>query len=229
MPIMPFPPSNQFTLSLPRAIRLVGLAGAAIGIFTVLGSAIAFSRENDFSVFTTYLSDFGNAPGWTSTLFSSGMLVVAPVRFAFLVLLLETLARYGASSVGRYAAFAVGLVAVVGSIGTAAIPLSLSRPLHMGSAFMYFLSTVALQSILAGLEWRARLPRMLPVLSLSVVIVYLVFAILLALVGKVSYVTRETPVIWEWFAFVALMLWLIAHSVMVGAGGSSSGGPRGAA
>lgn len=203
--------------SLRRAILLVGICGAAIGILTVLGAAVAFAREHDFSLFATYISDFGNAPGWPAAIFNSGMLVVAPVRFAFLVLLLALLAECGVPSAWRYLALLLGIVAVTGSIGIAAIPFSLNLRLHMGSAFMYFLGTVGLQSILAWLELRARWPRLLSFLCIAVVLVYLVFVVLLSLVGKVPSVTRETPVVWEWLAFVTLMLWLLAHSLVLGA------------
>jgi hypothetical membrane protein len=214
-------PSTQAnpTLPLPSCLRLVGFTGAGMGVLTVAGSAILYSLDRTFSVFTVYLSDVGNTPGWPATVFNSGMLIVAPVRFAFLILLLAVLAHHGASRVSRVAALVLGLVAVLGSIGSAAIPFSLNRTLHMGSAFAYFVGTVALQSVIAWSEWRARLPRSLPALSLLVVVVYLVFATLLALAGKVPGITRETPVAWEWLAFVSLMLWLVAHSIILGRGG----------
>lgn len=214
-------------LSLQRLILLVGSCGAAIGMLTVLVAAFAYSREHDFSLLTTYLSDFGSVTGWPAAIFNSGMLLVAPIRFAFLVLLLTLLADYGAPSAWRHAALLLGMVAVAGSIGIAAIPFSLNLRLHMSSAFMYFLGTVGVQSILASLEWRARLPKLLPALSVLVVVVYLVFAVLLALVGKVPSVTRETPAAWEWCAFASLMVWLIAHSVVLGTGKAVQHGPQG--
>jgi hypothetical membrane protein len=219
---MPTRPPVTPEVSLPRSLRLVGLTGAALGVLTVVGSTIAYSRHHEFSVFTTYLSDVGNTPGWPATLFNTGMLVVAPIRFAFLALLLAVLARHGASRPSRHAALALGLVAVVGSVGTAAVPFSFDRTIHMSSAFMYFLGTVVLQALIAWMEWRARLPRILPAASLLVVAVYLVFAILLALVGKTPAVTRETPVPWEWLAFLSLMVWLVAHSIILGAEAQTS-------
>ena len=46
--------------------------------------------------------------------------------------------------------------------------------------------------------------------------IYLIFAVLLALVGQVEGITRNTPVIWEWLAFASLMVWLIVHSTILG-------------
>ena len=62
------------------------------------------------------------------------------------------------------------------------------------------------------------MPRPLPVSTAAVVVIYLVFATLRALVGKVETITRSTPVIREWLAFVAIMVWLSAHSILLGGG-----------
>ncbi len=64
---------------------------------------------------------------------------------------------------------------------------------------------------------RAGLPALLPLSSIAVVAVYLVFATLLAMVGRVEGIDRNSPVPWEWLAFAALMLCLAAHTLMLGA------------
>ena len=97
-----------------------------------------------------------------------------------------------------------------------AIPYSLSLPLHKASALLYFFGVVILQTLIGAQEWRHRLPAVLPASSLAVVAIYLVFAVLLTLVGKVDGITRTTPVIWEWLAFCSLMFWLVAHSIVLG-------------
>lgn len=56
----------------------------------------------------------------------------------------------------------------------------------------------------------------LPVSTLAVVVIYLIFAVLMASVGKVEGTTRSTPLIWEWLALCSLMIWLLAHSVVLG-------------
>lgn len=47
--------------------------------------------------------------------------------------------------------------------------------------------------------------------------VYFLFAALPGMVGKVEGIDRQTPVPWEWLAFAALMIWLAAHTVVLGA------------
>jgi hypothetical protein len=51
-------------------------------------------------------------------------------------------------------------------------------------------------------------------------VIYLVFAFLFASIGKIEGITRNTPVIWEWLAFVSLMFWLISHSTVLGRKGA---------
>jgi len=201
-----------------RSLRVVGLVGAALGVAFVVGSTLLYARDHGFSFFTTYLSDVGNAPGWPQVVFNSGMLLSAPLRYVFLVFLVFRLVHQGAGvSFGR-AALIIGALVVVGSIGTAAVPFSFNLRIHKLSALVYFFGTVALQSLIAVQEIRLRLPRVLPISTLALVAIYLVFACLLAMVGRVAGITRATPVIWEWLAFAAIMVWLIAHSLVLGTG-----------
>jgi hypothetical membrane protein len=201
-----------------RALRVVGATGVVLGLATVVGAALAYAQDLEFSLLRTYLSDMGNTPGWPQVIFNTGMLLSAPVRYAFLVLLLARLVHLGAPQSFRRVALVVGAAVVIGSVGTAAVPFSLQLRVHMGSAFLYFLGTVVLQSMIAHQEWRRGLPPLLPVLSLAMVSSYLVFAMLLAMVGKVEGVTRETPVVWEWIAFASVMAWLAGHTWLLGRG-----------
>ncbi|NIP57105.1 MAG: hypothetical protein GWO17_03490 [Gemmatimonadetes bacterium] len=54
-------------------------------------------------------------------------------------------------------------------------------------------------------------------------IVYLIFATLLSLVGEVDGIARSTPVVREWLAFAALMIWLVAHSLVPVEGRAGTG------
>ena len=58
-------------------------------------------------------------------------------------------------------------------------------------------------------------PKILPVLSIFVVFVFFVFVILVMLYGK-GLVDRNTPVIREWIAVLSSIVWLYAHSIVLG-------------
>jgi len=60
----------------------------------------------------------------------------------------------------------------------------------------------------------AGLPALLPLSSIAVVAVYFVFAVLLAMVGRVEGIDRNSPLPWERLAFATLMRWLAAHTLM---------------
>jgi len=201
----------------PHAMRVIGTLGLLVGTGTILAAAAAYAAERDFSLLATYISDFGSASGWPQAIFTTGMLIAAPLRYLFLYLLLTQLVQLGASLRYRSVMLVLGALVVLGSVGTAAVPYTLHLPTHEGAAFLYFLGTVVLQSALAWQEWRLRLPALLPWSSIAVVASYLVFATLLALAGKVEGVDRTAPVPWEWLAFVALMVWLAAHTAVLGA------------
>lgn len=207
--------SQQFspTISVQHALVVVGVLGLAAGITTILASAWAYAAVRDFSLLTTYISDFGAVEGWPQAIFTAGMLIAAPLRYLFLFLLLTQLVHLGASSRFRATLLVVGALVVLGSVGTAAVPFTLHMPIHKSSALLYFFGTVVLQTAIAIREWRLRLPVLLPLSSIAVVGAYLVFATLLSLVDKVPGIDRTTPVPWEWLCFATLMLWLAIHTL----------------
>jgi hypothetical membrane protein len=207
---------GEATICLSKALRIVGIIGVVLGITTVLCSTLLYVQENDFSIFETYLSDIGGKLGWPQVIFNSGMLIISPVRYLFLVLLVLQMVHLGASRAFATSALIIGGFVVIGSIGVSAIPYSLNLTLHKISALLYFFGVVILQTLIAAQEVRRKLPVVLPVSSMSVVAVYLIFAVLLSLVGKIEGITRNTPVIWEWLAFCSLMVWLIVHSIVLG-------------
>jgi hypothetical membrane protein len=207
---------GEASIRISKTLRIVGISGIVLGIATVLCSLLLYIPVYQFSFFETYLSDIGNKPGWSQVIFNSGMLISSPIRYLFLILLVLQLAHFGASRAFAVSALIIGGFVVIGSIGVSAIPFSLNLALHKISALIYFFGVVVLQTLIATQEWRRKLPLILTVSSISVVAVYLIFAVLLSLIGKVEGITRNTPVIWEWLAFCSLMFWLIVHTVFLG-------------
>ena len=208
--------TTDISLPVSRALKIMGFSGAALGIATVGFSTAFYIQSHTFSIFTTYLSDIGDTPGWPQVIFNTGMLIIAPVRYLFLILLILRLRELGAGKLFSILAFGIGTLVVIGSIGMSAIPYSLGPALHKSSTLLYFFGVVILQTAIGAQELRRRLPLLLPVSSLAVVTIYLVFAFLFASIGKFEGVTRETPVVWEWLAFCSLMFWLLAHSTLLG-------------
>lgn len=207
---------HEVQISLPALLRTVGAVGAILGLCGVALAALVYAFDHDFSVFTTYLSDIGNTPKWPMVVFNTMMLMAAPVRYAFLVLLVKTFAAIGGGRAINTALLLIGVPVVIGSVGMSAFPAAHDMALHESSAMIYFFGTVILQSLVGIQEIRLRLPWGLAASSLAVVVIYLIFAVLLALVGQVEGITRNTPVIWEWLAFASLMVWLIVHSTILG-------------
>lgn len=207
---------DEARIAVSKTLFVVGVIGIVLGITAVSCSTLIFIQENDFSFFSTYLSDIGSKPGWPQAVFNSGMLISTPIRYLFLVLLVLQLSHWGAGRAINTAILITGGFVVIGSSGVSAIPYSLNLKWHMMSALIYFFGTVVLQTLIAFQEWRRRLPVILPFASLLVVAVYLIFAVLLSLVGRIEGITRSTPVIWEWLAFCSLMFWLVVHTLFLG-------------
>jgi hypothetical protein len=65
-------------------------------------------------------------------------------------------------------------------------------------------------------EWSLKgIPRILPALSLAMVVLFLVFVTLMVLYEQGT-VSRSTPVIWEWLSILTSIVWMLAQSILLG-------------
>ena len=207
---------DEAILPVTPMLRIVGLIGVVLGLVTVGGAALLYGQQHEFSFVSTYLSDMGNTPVWPQAVFNAGMLIGIPVRYLFLVLLLTLLARAGASRGSTIAILVLAGVMAIASTGMYAVPFSVNRAIHLNAALVYFFGIVALQTLIAIQEWRYLMARVLPISTVLVLVLSLIFATLLALVGRIEGVTRDTPVIWEWLVYFAWISWLAIHSIVLG-------------
>lgn len=209
--------NNQTSINIPGALRLVGIISFVWAVMVVLIATLAYLPEHpDFSPFTTYLSDIGDTPGWPQILFNSGTLIAAPMRYLVIVLLALRLAQLGA---GRMFVVSVLIIGFISSLGTAvmtAVPFSVAPAVHKAGIPMYFLGVVVVQTSIFIKEWLLpKVPKILPGLSLLMVVVFIVFATLFILLEQ-GIVGRSTPVIWEWLCFISSVVWLLAQSILLG-------------
>jgi hypothetical protein len=208
---------NQIAISIPRALLLVGMVGGAWAILVIVAATLAYLPEHpDFSPFTTFLSDIGDTPGWPQILFNSGTLIAVPIRFLALVLIVLRLIQMGAGRTFAVVALIVGFISTSGTALMTATPFSVAPAVHKAGIGLYFLGIVVLQSLMFVKEWLLKgVPKVLPVLSLVVVVFYFAFVTLLVLYER-GVVSRSTPVIWEWLSILSSIVWLLAQSILLG-------------
>ena len=207
---------NQTVISIPGALKLVGIITGTWGILVVLSATIAYRPEHpDFSLFNTYLSDIGDTFGWPQIFFNSGTLIAAPMRYIVIVLIVLRLTQLGAGSTFAISALIIGFVSSSGTVLMTATPFSVSPSIHKLGIPLYFFGIVILQTLIFIKEWSLKhIPKILPILSLLMVVVYFVFAALVMLNAK-GLVSRSTPVIWEWLCFITSIIWVFAQSILL--------------
>lgn len=209
---------NTNSISTPKTLRLVGIFTFALAILTVLTSVLAYLPINpDFSIFTTYLSDIGDTSGWSQILFNSGTILAAPLRYIIIVLLLIRLRDFTGRKKGfEIAVFVIGAISTVGTVLMTAVPFSVAPAVHKSGIGFYFLGVVFLQFMIGRKEMSIKaLPRSLTAWSFSIVACFLIFFILVIL-HETGFVTRNTPVFWEWMCFFTSTGWLLWHSIILG-------------
>lgn len=210
--------NKQFNISLQGAFKWVGLTAGTLGILTVLTATVAYIPGNpDFSIFTTYLSDIGDTPGWPQILFNSGTLLAAPLRYLVIVLLALLLHRMGAGRGFLASVLVVGFFSTLGTVLMTAVPFSVALAVHKSGIGLYFFGVVILQTMVFFKEKKMEnVPNVLAWLSLLIVAVYLVFFVLIIMYEMGGLVSRSTPVIWEWGCFAVSIAWVYAHSLLLG-------------
>jgi hypothetical membrane protein len=209
---------NTNSISTARALRLTGSFTFMLAILTVLTSVLAYLPANpDFSIFTTYLSDIGDTPGWPQILFNSGTILAAPLRYLIIILLVLQLQTFNGTDKKLAAAILiVGAISTTGTIFMTAVPFSVGPAVHKTGIGLYFLGVVFLQSFIGYKELKIKeLPRSLPALSFAIVACYLFFFVLVILY-QTGTIGRNTPVFWEWMCFFTSMGWLLAHAFILG-------------
>jgi hypothetical protein len=182
--------NDRIAIPVHQALKLVGILACTWAILVVLSATLAYvAHHPGFSPLTTYLSDIGDTPG-------------AP--------------QLGAGRLFGVASVTVGFVSVVGTVLMTAAPFSVAPAVHKMGIPLYFFGVVVLQTLIGVREWTlAKVPNVLSVSSFLVMLVFLVFATLVMLAQQ-GVVERNTPVIWEWLAFLSSVVWLLVHSVILG-------------
>lgn len=204
-------------IGIPKALKLVGIIGGVWAALVIVAAILAYLPEHPgFSIFTVYLSDIGDTPGWPQIFFNSGTLIAVPICYQVLVLLALRLNQLGAGRAFLIAALLIGFVTTSGTALMTATPFSVAPLVHQTGIGLYFLGVVALQSLLFFKEWSLNnVPKILPILSAAMVVFYLVFTTQMILYEQ-GVVTRTTPVIWEWLAILTSIIWMLAQSILLG-------------
>jgi flagellar biosynthesis protein FliQ len=210
---------KPLTLSISHSLKVVGIIGGTWAILVNLAATLAYLPGHpDFSIFNTYLSDMGDTSGWSQIFFNSGTLIAVPIRYLVLVLLVLRLMQLGAGKSFAIAALTVGFLSTTGTALMTATPFSVSPIIHKAGIGLYFLGVVVLQAIIFIKEWSLKdVPKILPILSVVMVVLYLVFFTLIMLYEQ-GVVNRSTPVIWEWLAILSSIVWTMAQSILLGIG-----------
>ena len=209
---------NTNVFSTTKALRLTGTFAFILAVVSVLTSILVYLPiDPDFSIFTTYLSDIGSTPGWPQIIFNSGTILAAPVRYAVIILLVLRLRSLSYSKKPfEVAVLTTGAISTIGTVVMTAVPFNVSLAIHKSGIGLYFLGVVFLQTLIGVKEAKLkRLPRLLPVLSFTVVASFILFLILFILY-QMGNVGSTAPVFWEWMCFFTSLGWLVGHSIILG-------------
>mgnify|MGYP001036819845 FL=1 len=143
-------------------------------------------------------------------------MIAVPIRYLVLVLLVLRLNQFGAGRVFSIAALAIGFASTAGTALMTATPFTVSLTLHKAGIGLYFLGVILLQILIFAREWSLKgVPKYLPVLSLAMVVLYMIFLTLMILYEQ-GVVSRTAPVIWEWLAISTSIMWMLAQSIRLG-------------
>lgn len=209
--------SRQIELNVPGALRTVCVAAGILGLLTILLATLAYIPGHpEFSPFNTFLSDIGDTPGWPQALFNSGMLLVAPLRYLVLVLFAMRMGQLGAGRRFEMAVLVIGFIATFGTVAMTAVPFSTAPMVHKTGLGLYFLGVVFLQTIIFFKERSIKdLPRVLPLISISLVALFLLFFAAFMLY-EFEVTGRTMAVTIEWLCALTSLVWVFVHGIVLG-------------
>jgi len=211
---------TQSVLNISKAFRTTCLLTGTFAVLMIVFTIAAYLPDHpDFSPFNTFLSDFGDTPGWPQVIFNSGTLIAAPLRYLVLMLFVLQTYQLGAGRTSGRTVLVIGAFATLGTILMTAVPFSVGPTVHKLGIPLYFLGVVPMQIVIGLKELSLqRIPRVLPVISFLLAGAYLVFFILVILYALevVSRTTTISPMIWQWLGFSFSILWVYAHGLILG-------------
>jgi len=206
---------TQTAIPIRASLKIIGIFGATFGLIGTLLATVAYlPGHTDFSMFTTFLSDIGDTPGWPQILFNSTTLIMAPIRYLIVVLVVLCLSQIGAGSKFVKTILILGAISTIGTVIMTAVPFSVSKAIHLAGIPLYFFGLVIWQTIVGIEEWKLRVPRILPILSFLLVIAFLAFFVLVML-HEANVVGRTAAPIWQWIGFFISLIWVYAHSIIL--------------
>jgi hypothetical protein len=131
-------------------------------------------------------------------------------------LLTLRLNQLGAGRAFLITTLVIGFISTSGTALMTATPFSVAPIVHKTGIGLYFIGIVALQSLIFFKEWSLKkVPKILPLLSAAMVVLYFVFTTLMMLYEQ-GVVNRTTPVIWEWLAILTSIIWMLSQSIILG-------------
>ena len=209
--------NNSSVIGIPGAPKKIGLTAGMLGVFVVLTATLAYIPQHpDFSLFTTFLSTIGDTPGWPQVLFNSGTLLASPLRYLVLVLFALRLFQLGSGRPFMIAVLVIGFISTLGTVIMTAVPFSLAPAIHKSGIGLYFLGIVILQSVVFNKQWSMKgINRILPILSLAMVIIFIGFFVLLVLYEQ-GIIGSGGPVFFEWLCFFSSIAWVFTQSILLG-------------
>ena len=205
------------SISIPRSLKITGLVAGSIGLLTMILATLTYAAvKPGFNLLETYLSDMGATPIWPQVFWNSGMLIVSPLRYVVLVLLILRLYQLGAGRIFGAVALIFGFFSSLGTIIMSAVPYTVNLTIHKLGVPFFFFGVVVLQTLIGVREWQIKaVPRSLPILCFSVVAFYLIFFVL-EMLHEAGMVSRNAPVPWEWLCGISIIVWVFAHSLVLG-------------
>ena len=209
--------NNRSIISVPGTLKITGLIAGTFGLLVVLIASLAYIPQHpEFSLLNTFLSTISDTPGWPQVLFNAGTLLATPLRYIVLVLFAMRLYELGAGQAFKYAVLVIGFISTFGTVLMTAVPFSLAPSIHKVGIGLYFLGIVVLQSMVFFKQWSMKaIHRLLPILSMSMVIIFTVFFVLLMLYEQ-GVINRSSPVFFEWLCFFSSIVWVYTQSVILG-------------
>jgi len=214
---MPNNPLSLPYISIAKALKIVGIIAVILGFSGPMLAMLVFKATgHDFSIFNTYLSDFGSTSGVTAIIFNTSMILSAPIRFLVNVLLVLRLAQLGATRSFSIFFLIISLIATSCMVVVSAAPYDTYPQMHNVGIYLFFPGTVLLQIFLYFQEKKIpEVPNLAKWTSLSVLISHFIFALLIFLMHH-DLLHQHTPVIWEWISYVTQLVWILTHSILLG-------------
>ena len=194
--------------------KYVLIIGMLSPVILILISISLYTLTEPFSIFTHYISDLGIGPNGSNIFFSLAMFFGGFFMLLISLFLYQLILKVGADKIIVFICLISSFISVIGIVFVGVFPVVYMQEVHNFFANMIFYGASINTICLLLIELRlSRLPRYLPISTIILLSINLIFTSLTLLKDLIGLPLGDLVRFLEWMTAIITIIWILIHNL----------------